>query len=88
MRPSELGWTVLHDERAQVRELGGRQVRVQIEDGGFRLYIDGERRGFFDRSSHARAHAFWLNEHGWPKWEPEPVSVTGRTHEPHHRGGS
>lgn len=81
------GWTTLPDKAVE-QEHRGLRFRIELEDKGFRLYVDGERRGFFDTLSAAQAHSFWLAERGNPRWAPPASSKTGRRNAPHHRGGA
>lgn len=46
------------------REYGGHQLRVECEGAGYRLFVNGHRRGYFDTTQKARSAAIWIVDRG------------------------
>ncbi len=75
------GWSFARN--AWARRYRGHDLRVTAEDAGYRLWIDGHRRGFYDSVSYARTHGVHLVTAGYaahpkPSYSrPTPSTSTG-----------
>lgn len=68
----EAEWELSEDRKSQSKKIHGYELRVEPEDSGWRLYVDGQKRGFYDHPCDARACGVWLAENGNPKFQLRP----------------
>ena len=64
-------WTLVDDGHVHEREHNGYKLRVEKEDSGYRLFVNGAKRGFYDKPKQARGQGIWLAENGNPSWRDD-----------------